>query len=61
MDKRGRHPFATNAEILERALGLGTPITIGGNVDLAHRVGFAPEAHDAISFDCDLRDHIWVP
>ena len=33
------HALAADAEVLERALGLGAPVAIGGDLDGPHRVG----------------------
>ena len=37
---RLRHPLAADAEVLERALGLGAPVAVGDHFDRAERVGF---------------------
>ena len=42
-DELARKSLAADLEVLERALGLGPPVAVRGNGDLAHRVGL--EAH----------------
>ena len=44
-DDLDRHPLAADLEVLERALGLGAPVAVGGDRDLAHRVGFDAGLH----------------
>ncbi len=41
-DQLDRHPFAfvTDRKIAARAFGLGTPVSVLGNVDAAYAVGF---------------------
>lgn len=41
-DHLDRHQILADAEMLQGALGLGTPQPIGGNVDLSEAVGFLP-------------------
>ena len=46
-DDRARHALAADLEVLDRALGLCAPIAVGGDLDLAHGVGFdAHVGHD---------------
>ena len=37
-----RHVVVADGEVLQRALGLGAPVLVGGDVDGPHRVGFPP-------------------
>ena len=45
MDERQGHPVGVGGdlEVLERALGLGPPEAVGGDLHLAHGVGFDAE------------------
>jgi hypothetical protein len=48
--QRQRHTLVADGEVLHAALGLGAPVFIGRNLDLAHGVGF----------DANVTRHIWV-
>jgi hypothetical protein len=41
-DDLHRHPVVADREVVERPLGLGPPVTIGGDLDRPHRVGLSP-------------------
>ncbi len=54
-DHLARHQVVTDAEILQRALGLRAPELVGGNVDLAETVGFLADiAHGRCSRGIDV-------
>ena len=50
-----RHPVMADTEILPRTLGLGAPVTVGGNVDRTETVGLA--AHGGGSRGCCCSSH----
>ncbi len=44
-DDFARHAVVSDFEILERTLGLGAPVTVGGDLDFAHSIDFGPVFH----------------
>src|SRR4029079_12941244 len=55
-DQRPRHALGADAEVLDRALGLGAPVTVGRDFDRAEAVGLDPGA-SFIAFRGSSRDH----
>src|SRR5690606_19238851 len=47
-DNLDRHPVPADLEVLPRPLGLGTPVAVGGDLDLAERVLLYPVLHEAM-------------
>ena len=52
VDQFDRHTLAADLEVLPRALGLGSPIAVGGNLYLAERVLLDPDSHLLPLFSC---------
>lgn len=59
MDNLQRHALSrtTNLEVFKRSLGLGTPINIVRNIDLAHSIRFnSTKEKGKISIECALHN-----